>query len=364
MGHKCAIGRYLLLILEPGMEEELDKTTTETETETTDEPEAIYFRLSPQALTGQPSPKTLKFNGRLFGLTVSVLIDTGSTHNILQPRIAQHLQISPTHIPSLSVMVGNGARIHCSGFCPNVPISLQNNLFYIPFHLLPIEGADVVLGMEWLRTLGLISAEFSIPSISFNHNNHTITLTGDPPRQPEPSTYHQLCQLLHTNAVASLHLLTYTPSTKPFIQQPPTTSATLPIPPEIQTVLDQHTTVFNTPHTLPPSRPHDHNIPLQPNTTPINVKPYRYPHSQKEAMTTIIQEMLSDGIIQPSNSPYSSPVLLVRKKDGSWRFCVDYRALNAVTVRDRFPIPTIDELLDELGSATVFTKLDLRSGYH
>ncbi|GKD32257.1 putative mitochondrial protein [Tanacetum coccineum] len=118
------------------------------------------------------------------------------------------------------------------------------------------------------------------------------------------------------------------------------------------------------PNALPPKRSHDHHIPLLPNTSLINIRPYRHPPNQKDAIKLMVKELLDSGVIRPSQSPFSSTIVMVKKKDGSWRMCIDYRQLNKHTVKYKFPIPMIEELIDKLQGFVIFSKPDLRSGYH
>lgn len=115
---------------------------------------------------------------------------------------------------------------------------------------------------------------------------------------------------------------------------------------------------------LPPRRELDLTIELKPGTEPISKTPYRMTAPELQELQIQLKELLDVGHIRPSVSPWSAPVIFVKKKDGSLRLCVDYRDLNRATVKNRYPMPRIDDLFDQMKGATIFSKIDLRSGYH
>ncbi|GJT10804.1 putative nucleotidyltransferase, ribonuclease H [Tanacetum coccineum] len=115
---------------------------------------------------------------------------------------------------------------------------------------------------------------------------------------------------------------------------------------------------------LPPAREIEFGIELIPGAEPISKAPYRMAPVELKELKEQLQEMLENGFIRPSVSPWGAPVLFVKKKDGSMRLCIDYRELNRITIRNRYPLPRIDDLFDQLQGAKYFSKIDLRSGYH
>ena len=115
---------------------------------------------------------------------------------------------------------------------------------------------------------------------------------------------------------------------------------------------------------LPPDREIEFEIELAPGTEPISIAPYRMAPAELKELKVQMEELLSKGFVKTSTSPWGAPVLFVKKKDGSLRLCIDYRQLNKVTIRNQYPLPRIDDLFDQLQGAKVFSKIDLRSGYH
>jgi len=115
---------------------------------------------------------------------------------------------------------------------------------------------------------------------------------------------------------------------------------------------------------LPPSREVEFSIDLVPGTGPVSMAPYRMAPAELVELKKQIEDLMEKQFIRPSTSPWGAPVLLVKKKDGSSRLCVDYRQLNKVTIKNKYPLPRIDDLMDQLHGSSVFSKIDLRSGYH
>jgi len=124
-----------------------------------------------------------------------------------------------------------------------------------------------------------------------------------------------------------------------------------PIYPTLTTLFKTMKIYLGNLQVCPPKKDYDHAIYLQDHSNIPNIRPYRHPYYQKFEIEKFVQEMLGARIIRPNTNHYSSPIILVKEKDGGWRFCVDYRALNKITIPDKFLIPIIEELLDEQGGA-------------
>ena len=129
-------------------------------------------------------------------------------------------------------------------------------------------------------------------------------------------------------------------------------------------VVHEFEDVFQSLQGLPPSRSDPFTIELESGTAPLSKAPYRMAPAEMAELKKQLEDLLGKRFIRPSTSPWGAPVLFVKKKDGSFRLCIDYRGLNRVTVKNKYPLPRIDELLDQLRGATCFSKIDLTSGYH
>jgi hypothetical protein len=256
----------------------------------------------------------------------------------------------------MNVKVADGALLRCDLEVPKCRWKAQGVEFETSLRLFPLGCYDIILGMDWLQSLGDMNVNWLQKRLSFNHHGKTVKLQGlvADTSSCQSLTTTELEALEEINAIC--HLLQ--------LREVREAEDRVPYPSSIQDMLTEFAVLFEEPQGLPPRREFDHSITLLPGSRPVNLRPYRYNPEQKDEIEKQIAEMLRQGIIRFSTSPFASPVLLVQKKDGTWRFCIDFRYLNALTLKNRYPLPIIDELLDELSGAAWFTSLDLRAGYH
>ncbi|KAK4407690.1 Transposon Ty3-G Gag-Pol polyprotein [Sesamum angolense] len=288
------------------------------------------MEISINALNGNTDFNTFRVKGKAYGHELQILIDGGNTHCFLDEMMANRLGCELEQTTPMVVSVADGRQMvsQCvlSKFLMGDPSPVEYD-----YNAMTITVSKN--GKKW-----------GLQALKQRSELHLITTKG-------------MTKLMKEGAygfVEQLHLIAVVPVTRTSLLTQDTS---------LSTQLTAYSDIFEEPQGLPPQRTIQHQIVLKPDAVLKKMHPYRYSYSQKNEIETIVKSMLKQGIIQPNQSPFGSPILLVKKKDGTWRMCIDYRYLNSLTVKYNFPIPIIDELLDELHGACYFSKIDLRSGY-
>jgi hypothetical protein len=260
---------------------------------------------------------------------VVTLFDSGATHSFISNDCGTRigLDLCPTH--GSYMICTPGGKITPNQMVRSVPI-LGSQIIKTDLVLLDLEGIDVILGTNWM-TEHRVLLDISSRVIEI-HSPHQEATTLYLPQQEYPHSY--------TYAITDIKVK------------------------DIPVVCEYPDVFPDDLPGMPPDRDIEFIIELQPGTAPISKRPYRMPRNELAELKIQLQDLLDKGFIRPSASPWGCPALFVKKKDNSLRLCVDYRPLNAVTIKNKYPLPRIDILFDQLAGAKVFSKIDLRSGYH
>ncbi|KAL0549546.1 hypothetical protein IC582_014031 [Cucumis melo] len=282
-----------------------------------------------------------------------VLFDSGSSHSFISSAFVSHarLEVEPLH-HVLSVSTPSGECMLSKEKVKACQIEIVGHVIEVTLIVLDMLDFDVILGMDWLAA-NHASIDCSRKEVTFNPPSMaSFKFKGGGSKSlPQVISAIRASKLLSQGTWGILASVVDTRETDVSLSSEP--------------VVRDYPDVF--PEELPGLPPHrevEFAIELEPGTVPISRAPYRMAPAELKELKVQLQELLDKGFIRPSVSPWGAPVLFVKKKDGSMRLCIDYRELNKVTVKNRYPLPRIDDLFDQLQGATVFSKIDLRSGYH
>lgn len=347
-GHQTRCPKKVQMQLNALSKEDLEMTLIEevlTHIEQEEKQEEETYLLSLNAISGTTNEECMGVRALLQNQIMLILVDSGSSSSFVSSRFVERVGLKVVPCVSARVRVANGNILRSNTMVKAMEWWANGHTYVSNMRVLELGAYDAILGYDWLKGHSPMHCDWEKKVISFVDRGVWVQLRGNVDQTEavvEVSTA-QVERWLKGNDIWAFALL-----------EQVTEGDRQEISGDLQGLLEEFRDLFDTPTELPPSRPFDHHIPLVPGAIPVNSRPYRYsPHHKTEIEKQVI-ELLKAGLITPSVSPFASPVLLVQKKDGSWRFCVDYRKLNDMTIKNRFPMPVVEEILDEL-SGTHFS---------
>jgi hypothetical protein len=314
-----------------------------------------FCNLSLNAVSGTDTGDCMKVRALVNSKVMLILVDSGSSHSFVSKSFLEDLHIKPLPTQPRKVKLANGGIMVTDMWVPKMEWWASGHTLTADMKVLKLSAYDAILGYDWLKPHSPMICHWEDRTLQFVDQGRDITLQGVQPvdSMVQPAPTDQVLKWGKGNDIWAFAVVEQ-------LAEP----SQDPIDTPLESILEQFKDVFEEPQSLPPHRSYDHHIPLIPDAVPVNARPYKYSPQHKDEIEKQVKELLAKGLITTSTSPFASPVLLVLKKDGSWRFCVDYRRLNALTIKNSFPMPLIEEILDELAGTKYFTKLDMRSGYH